>query len=60
MYQIITSNTELISILCENGLNISCDKEMRLIMNNEDANKVLHLVKSFAPAAIHDYLIVTA
>lgn len=60
MYQIITSNPELITILCDNGLNIICDEKMRMMMNREDANKVLNLVKSVAPAAIYDYVIVNA
>ena len=60
MYQIITSNPELITILCDNGLNSICDEKMRMIMNREDANKVVHLVKAVAPAAIHDYVIVNA
>lgn len=60
MYQIITSNPELITILCDNGLNIICDEKMRMVMNREDANKVPHLVKAVAPAAIYDYVIVNA
>lgn len=60
MYQIITSNPELITILCDNGLNIICDERMRMAMNREDANKVLHLVKAVAPAALYDYVIVNA
>ena len=60
MYQIITSNPELIAILCDNGLNIICDEKMRMVMSKEDALKVLNLVKSVAPAAIYDYVIVNA
>lgn len=60
MYQIITSNPELITILCDNGLNIICDEEMRMVMSKEDALKVSHLVKAVAPAAIYDYVIVNA
>ena len=60
MYQIITSNPELIAILCDNGLNVMCDEKMRMVMSKEDALKVLNLVKSVAPAALYDYVIVNA
>lgn len=60
MYQIITNNPELIAALCDNGINIICDEKMRMVINREDAIKVMRLVKAVAPAAIHDYVIVNA
>ena len=57
MKQIITSNSELLEILAENGINIICDDQMRMTISDEDAAKVGQVVKEFAPAAYMDYTI---
>ena len=57
MKQIITSNNELLEVLAENGINIICDDQMRMIISDEDAAKVGQVVKEFAPAAYMDYTI---
>lgn len=57
MKQIITSNSELLEILAENGINIICDDQMRMTLSDEDAERVDKVIKEFAPAAFCDYAI---
>lgn len=57
MKQIITSNSELLEVLAENGINIICDDQMRMTLSDENAERVDEVVKEFAPAAYMDYTI---
>ena len=57
MKQIITSNSELLEIMAENGINIICDDQMRMTLSDEDAERVDKVRKEFAPAALCDYAI---
>ena len=57
MKQIITSNSELLEVLAENGINIICDDQMRMTLSDEDAARVETIVEQFAPAAFYDYAI---
>lgn len=55
MKAIITTNEELINVLEENGITITCNEEMDIIVSDEDASRIDEIVKEFAPAAIMDY-----
>ena len=57
MKQIITNNTELLEVLAENGINIVCDDQMRMILSDEDAERLDRMVEEFAPAAACDYTV---
>lgn len=57
MKQIITNNTELLEVLSQNGIEIMCDEEMRMILTDEAVMKLNDIVKEVAPAAIYDYSI---
>lgn len=58
MKQIITTNNELLEILIGNGIDIICDLEkMRMVLSNEDAERVDKVVEEFAPAAYCDYTV---
>ena len=57
MKQIITNNTELLEVLVENGINIVCDDQMRMILSDEDAERLDKMIEEFAPAAACDYTV---
>lgn len=57
MKTIITSNEELLNVLEENGIALTCDEEMNIIISDEDASRIDEVVKEFAPAAMMDYTI---
>lgn len=58
MKQIITNNAELLEVLSQNGIEIMCDEEMRMILTDEAVMKLNDIVKEVAPAAINDYSII--
>lgn len=57
MKTIITSNEELLNVLEENGIVLTCNEEMNIIISDEDASRIDEVVKEFAPAAMMDYTI---
>ena len=57
MKQIITNNSELLEVLVENGVNITCDDLMRMTLSDEDAERLQKVVEEFAPAAAGDYTV---
>jgi hypothetical protein len=57
MKAIYTDNAALLEALTENGINITCDEQMRMIISDEDADRLPGLVESIAPAAVSDYSI---
>ena len=57
MKQIITNNSELLEVLVENGLSITCDGLMRMTLSDEDAERLDKVVEEFAPAAAGDYTV---
>lgn len=59
MKKIETSNTELLQVLTDHGINIICDNNMQMTISDEDASKINDIVSSFAPAAFHDYVLTT-
>ena len=52
-----TSNSDLMELLTENGFNLICDEQMRVIISNKDAEKIPAFVEEFAPSARMDYTI---
>ena len=57
MKQIITNNSELLEVLVENGISITCDGLMRMTLSDEDAERLDKVVEESAPAAAGDYTV---
>lgn len=57
MKQIISNNSELLEVLAENGVNITCNEQMQMVVSDDDAKKIESIVKEIAPAAASDYII---
>lgn len=58
MKQIISNNSELLEVLAENGINITCNEQMQMVVSDDDAKKIESIVNEIAPAAAYDYTIV--
>lgn len=52
-----TNNSGLMELLSENGFNLVCDEQMRVIISDEDAENIPAFVEEFAPYARMDYTI---
>ena len=57
MKQIISNNSELLEVLIENGINITCNEQMQMVVSDDDAKKIESIVNEIAPAATYDYTI---
>lgn len=57
MKKIITDNKELLEVLTDNGINITCSDSMAMLITDEDAARIDALVEEIAPAAEYDYTI---
>ena len=57
MKQIITDNAELLETLVDNGINIICSDDMKMMVSATDAMRIDAIVAEKAPAAFADYVI---
>ena len=57
MKQIVTDNAELLEILVDNGINIICSDDMKMMITDADAIRIDAIVTEKAPAAFADYVI---
>lgn len=57
MKQIITDNAELLEVLVDNGINIICSDDMKMMVTDTDAIRIDAIVAEKAPAAFADYII---
>ena len=57
MKEIVTDNAELLEVLVDNGINIICSDDMRMMITDTDAMRIDAIVKEKAPAAFADYVI---
>ena len=57
MKEIVTDNAELLEILVDNGINIICSDDMRMLVTDTDAKRIDAIVTEKAPAAFADYVI---
>ena len=57
MKQIVTDNAELLEILVDNGINIICSDDMKMMVTDTDAMRIDAIVAEKAPAAFADYVI---
>ena len=57
MKEIVTDNNELLEILVDNGINIICSDDMKMMVTNTDATRIDAIVAEKAPAAFADYII---
>ena len=57
MKQIITDNAELLEVLVDNGINIICSDDMKMLVTDADAILIDAIVTEKAPAAFADYVI---
>lgn len=52
-----SSNEALIEILAANGIDLTCNADMEIIISDNDALRIPEIVNKFAPAATDDYVI---
>ena len=52
-----SSNSELEEILAENGIIMTVNENMEVVISDEDAERIASIVEEFAPAASGDYCI---
>lgn len=57
MKTIVTDNQELLEVLTEQGISITCNEDMQMVISDEDAKLIPGLVEEYAPAASMDYTI---
>lgn len=57
MKTITTSNQELLEVLEEQGISITCNEDMQMVISDEDAELIPSVVEQYAPAASMDYVI---
>ena len=57
MKEIVTDNAELLEILVDNGINIICSDDMKMMITDTDAKRIDAIVAEKAPAAFADYII---
>ncbi len=57
MKTITTSNQELLEVLEEQGISITCNEDMQMVVSDEDAELIPGVVEQYAPAASMDYVI---
>lgn len=57
MKTIVTSNQELLEVLEEQGISITCNEDMQMVVSDEDAELIPGVVEQYAPAASMDYVI---
>ena len=57
MKTIYTDNSKLLEILVANGINITCNDKMEMIVSNTDAIKIDAIVAKYAPSAFSDYVV---
>ena len=57
MKTIYTDNSKLLEILVANGINITCNDKMEMIVSDADAIKIDAIVAKYAPAAFSDYVV---
>ena len=57
MKQIVTDNAELLEVLVDNGINIICSDDMKMLVTDADASRIDAIVAEKAPAAFADYVI---
>ena len=54
MKTIYTDNSKLLEILVANGINITCNDKMEMVVSDTDAIKIDAIVAKYAPAAVSD------
>ena len=57
MKTITTSNQELLEVLEEQGISITCNEDMQMVVSDEDAELIPGVVEQYASAASMDYVI---
>lgn len=57
MKTLFCSNNELLEILENNGIIMTCNEDMQIEISDEDAERIDNIVMEFAPAASGDYSI---
>ena len=58
MKTIYTDNSKLLEVLVANGINITCNDKMEMVVSNTDAIKIDAIVARYAPAAFSDYMVI--
>lgn len=57
MKKYYSSNEELNEILVNNGIELTCNEDMEIVISDEDAARIPEIVREQAEAAINDYSI---
>lgn len=50
-------NSELLEVLENNGITMTCNANMQIEISDKDAERIESIVEEFAPAATGDYAI---
>ena len=58
MKTIYTDNSKLLEILVANGINITCNDKMEMVVSDTNAIKIDAIVAKYAPAAFSDYMVI--
>ena len=58
MKTIYTDNSKLLEIFAANGINITCNYKMEMVVSDTDAIKIDAIVAKYAPAAFSDYMVI--
>lgn len=54
---LFTSNSKLLEVLQNQGINMVCNEDMQIEISDEDAERIDSIVMELAPAASGDYAI---
>jgi len=57
MKTLFCGNEELLDILSENGIVMTCNENMQIEISDDDAARIYDIVREYAPAALMDYAI---
>lgn len=52
-----SDNEMLMQTLIDNGINLTCNEDMEIIISDEDAERIMDMVPALCPAAMGDYSI---
>lgn len=52
---LFTRNNELLEVLQNHGIDMTCNEDMQITISDGDAERIDGIMKDFAPAALMDY-----
>ena len=58
MKTIYTDNSKLLEILVANGIDVTCNEQMEMVVSDTDAIQIDPIVAKYAPAAFSEYMVI--